>query len=192
MGEIITQLFLIQFFSNLAPTLMLIYIPLIAENLGAKSAIVGLVISIYYTTFLISGILFGRLSDLKEKKRYIIIGLGLSSLAFLSHLLIKNLPSLFIIRAFAGFAVGIFPAALFAYFYEKNTILGKFTATGSLGFAVGSIIAGIIAIYNTLFIVAAIIFIFIFILAIISLNQKQTMIKQPFWDFSIIKRNWRV
>ncbi|MCX7784760.1 MAG: MFS transporter [candidate division WOR-3 bacterium] len=186
------NLFLIQFLANLAPTLILIYIPLIAQSLGARPAKIGLVVSIYHTMVFIAGILFGRLSDLRGRKRYIVLGLGISAIAFFVHLLIKDLTTLFAFRAFAGFAVGMFPAALLTYAYEKNNTLGKFTAVGSLGWGVGSIVAGIIAVYYRLFILAGSIFFITFILAIFTLEKTPVRIKQEFFDFSVIKRNWRI
>lgn len=192
MNSAITNLFLIQFLANIAPTLILIYIPLIAQSFGAQPAKIGLVVATYHTMVFIAGLLFGRLSDLKDRKNYIVWGLGISALAFFAHFLITNLTRLFIIRAFAGFAVGMFPAALLTYAYEKNNTIGKFTAMGSLGWGVGSIIAGIIAVYYRLFILAGVIFFITFILAIFTLEKTPAIIKQEFFDFSVIKKNWRV
>ncbi|MEO0084512.1 MAG: MFS transporter [candidate division WOR-3 bacterium] len=182
----------IQFFANLAPTLVLIYIPLIAQSLSAKSFKVGLVVSIYNTMIFLAGAIFGRLSDLKGRKRFIVLGLGLSALAFWSHLLIKNLTSLFIIRAFTGFSLGIFPAALLTYAYEKNNMLGKFTSIGSLGWGIGSIIAGIIAVYYKLYLIAGALFFITFLIAIIALEKTTPQIRQMFFNLTVVKRNWRV
>ncbi len=192
MNSATTNLFLIQFLANIAPTLILIYIPLIAQSLGAQPAEIGLVVATYHTMVFIAGLLFGRLSDLSDRKNYIVWGLGISALAFFAHFFITNLTRLFIIRAFAGFAVGMFPAALLTYAYEKNNTIGKFTAMGSLGWGVGSIIAGIIAVYFRLFILAGVIFFITFILAIFTLEKTPAIIKQDFFDFSVIKKNWRV
>ena len=184
---------LIQFFANLAPTLILIYIPLIAQSMGAQPAKIGLVISTYNLMIFLAGLVFSRLCDLKGRKQFIVLGLGLSTVAFLSHLLIKNLPSLFAVRAFAGFSLGIYPAALLTYAYEKNNNnLGKFTAAGSLGWGIGSLLAGIIAVYYKLFIMSSIFFFITFIIALFSLKQNKSCIKQTFWDLTVVKRNWRI
>jgi len=188
----VAHLFVIQFFANLAPTLILIYVPLIAQSLGAQPAKIGLVISTYNLMIFIAGLLFSRLCDLKGRKQFIIFGLGLSTVAFLSHLLIKSIPSLFMVRAFAGFSLGIYPAALLTYAYERNNNLGKFTAAGSLGWGVGSLLAGIIAVYYKLFIMSSIFFFVTFIIAILSLKQSTSCLKQTFWDISVVKRNWRI
>jgi DHA1 family quinolone resistance protein-like MFS transporter len=187
------HLFLIQFFANLAPYLILIYIPLIAQSLGAHPIKIGLVISTYNLMIFIAGLIFSRLCDLKGRKQFIILGLGLSSVAFLTHLLIKNLPSLFAVRAFAGFALGIFPAALLTYAYEEHdNNLGKFTAAGSLGWGVGSILAGVIGVYFKLYILSSVFFFITFLIALFSLKQSTSCIQQTFWDLSVVKRNWRI
>lgn len=187
------SLTLIQFFANLAPYLVLIYIPLIAQNLGAKPFEIGLVIATYNLMIFLAGLIFSRLCDLKGRKQFIVLGLGLSTVAFLSHLLIKNLPTLFAVRAFAGFSLGIYPAALLTHAYEKNNSnLGKFTAAGSLGWGVGSLLAGIIAVYYKLYIMSSVLFFVTFLVALFSLKQSETCIKQTFWDLSVIKRNWRI
>lgn len=182
----------IQFFANLAPTLILIYIPLIAQSYGASPVKIGLVVSIYHAMIFVAGIIFGRLADLKGRKNFIILGLGLAAAAFIGHLFIRNIASLFIIRAFAGFAVGIFPAALLTYAYEKNNALGRFSSIGSLGWGIGSIIAGIVAVYHKLYILAGLFYLITFLLAIFTLEKTPVTIKQTFWDLSVIKKNWRI
>lgn len=187
-----SHLSLIQFLANLAPTLILIYIPIIAQDLRAQPAKIGLVVSTYHLFIFIAGLIFGRLSDLQGRKRFIVLGLGLSSIAFLSHLFIRNLQTLFLIRALAGFAVGMFPAALLVYAYENKHTLGRFTSIGSLGWGIGSILAGVIAIYYKLFVLASITFFITFIIAIFTLKRTETVIKQNLFDLTVLKRNWRV
>lgn len=187
-----THLSLIQFLANLAPTLILIYIPLIAKSYNAQPAKIGLVVSTYHSMVFVAGIIFGRLSDIQGRKQFIILGLGLSSIAFLSHLFIRNLSTLFLVRALAGFAVGMFPAALLVYAYENKHTLGRFTSIGSLGWGMGSILAGVIAVYYKLYILASITFFATFIIALVTLKRTETVIKQNLFDFTVLKRNWRI
>ncbi|MBS4015281.1 MAG: MFS transporter [Candidatus Latescibacteria bacterium] len=188
----INSLFAIQFLANLAPTLVLIYVPLIAQSYGAAPAKVGLVVATYHAMVFAAGLLFGRLADLRGRKNFIVLGLGLSTIAFTSHLLINDITSLFIIRAVAGFSIGIFPAALLTYAYEKNNTLGRFSAIGSLGWGIGSILAGIVAVYYRLFILAGLFYFVTFLLAIFRLQKTPAVVKQTFWDLSVIKKNWRI
>lgn len=188
----INNLFAIQFLANLAPTLILIYIPLIAQSFGAPPAKIGLVVSTYHTFVFIAGILFGRLADLKGRKNFIVMGLGLASAGFFCHLLIKDLSSLFLVRALAGFAAGMFPAALLTYAYENKNTLGKFSAIGSLGWGIGSILAGIIAVYYKLYILAGLAYFITFLMAIFSLQKTPPTVEQTFWNVSVIKKNWRI
>jgi MFS family permease len=188
----VTHLTLIQFFANLAPTLILIYIPLIAQSYGAQPSKIGLVVSTYHAMVFTAGIIFGRLSDIQGRRRFINWGLGLSCAAFISHLLIKDLSSLFLVRAFTGFAVGMFPAALLVYAYENNHTLGRFTSIGSLGWGVGSIIAGIVAVYYKLYILASVTFLMTFVIAVFTLKKSETVIKQSLFNLDVLKRNWRI
>ncbi len=185
-------LFAIQFFANLAPTLILIYIPLIAKSYGAPSVKIGLVVSVYHAMVFLAGLIFGRLADLHGRKKFIVIGLGLATAAFFGHLLIRDLLSLFVMRALAGFAIGMFPAALLTYAYEKKNTLGRFSSIGALGWGIGSILAGIVAVYYKLYILAGVFFLITFLLAIFRLEKTPAIIEQTFWDLSVVKKNWRI
>jgi MFS family permease len=189
---VFNHLFAIQFFANLAPTLILIYIPLIAQKYGAPPAKIGLVVSVYQAMIFVAGILFGRLADLKGRRQFIVLGMALSSAAFFSHLLIRDLTSLFAVRAFTGFAVGVFPAALLTYAYEKNNTLGRFSAIGSLGWGIGSILAGVIAVYYKLYIMAGLVYFITLLIAYYTLEKTEPKVKQAFLDMTVIKRNWRI
>ncbi|MCS7258676.1 MAG: MFS transporter [candidate division WOR-3 bacterium] len=182
----------IQALANFAPTLILIYIPLIAASLNARSSEIGLVISTYHAMIFLSGIIFGRLADLKGRKPFILLGLGLSSLAFLGHLLINNLSSLFLVRALAGFCLGMFPSALITYAYEKRNNLGVFSSLGSLGWGIGSVIAGLIGIYRRLYLFSALGFLLAFLIALFFLPASSVRLTQRFWDIKVLKKNWRV
>ncbi|MEO0131975.1 MAG: MFS transporter [candidate division WOR-3 bacterium] len=182
----------IQILANFSPTLILIYIPLIAQNLKAQPSAIGLVVATYHAMIFLAGIIFGRLADIKGRKPFILLGLGLSSLAFLAHLLINNLALLFIVRSVAGFCLGMFPSALITYAYERNNSLGLFSSLGSLGWGIGSVVAGIIGVYKRLYWLAAVGFFVAFMLAIISLPSSKIRLSQSFWDTRVIKRNWRI
>lgn len=184
--------YFIQFATNTAFVSVLIFIPLIAESYGANPAVVGTLVGIYNGMLFLSSIIFGRLADLKGGKIFILTGLLFSGIVFFAHRFALNLPSLFLIRAFAGFTIGMFPAAIFALVYKRSTNLGFFTAMGSLGWGVGSIVAGIIGAYQKLFLFSAMCFFSSFIIALFFLKQEHTYVKQPFFNVTLFRKNWKI
>ncbi|MEO0093761.1 MAG: MFS transporter [candidate division WOR-3 bacterium] len=184
--------YIIQFASSCAVVLVLIFIPLIAQSYGANPSTVGVLVATYQGMIFLSSALFGRWSDLKGRKRFVVLGLILAAIIFYAHRWAKNLPTLFLIRSLAGLAVGIFPAAIIAYVYEQNSKLGLFTGLGSLGWGVGAIFAGLIGDYQKLFTYSALLYFGSFLFALIFLKPTQRHIEQPFFHWQIIKRNWRV
>lgn len=184
--------YIIQFASSFAVVAVLIFIPLIAQSYGATPSVVGILVATYQGMIFLSSALFGRWSDLKGRKQFVVFGLFFASLVFFSHHWVKNIFSLFLIRGLAGLAVGIFPAAIIAYVYEQNSKLGLFTAIGSFGWGVGSIFAGLVGNYSRLFTSSALLYFGAFLFAIIFLKQTKRHIEQPFFSWHIIKRNWRV
>ncbi|MDD5529044.1 MAG: MFS transporter [bacterium] len=184
--------YFIQFATNVAFVSVLIFIPLIAKDCGANSATIGALVAAYNGMLFLSSALFGRLADLKGGKVFILIGLFFSAVVFFSHRFVFNVPSLFLIRCLAGFAIGMFPAAILAAVYRRNSNIGAFTASGSLGWTVGSIVAGVIAVYKNLFLFSAICFFVSFFVALLFLKQENVRIKQPFFDTALFKKNWRI
>jgi MFS family permease len=184
--------YIIQFASNFAVVSILIFIPLIAQSYGANSSTVGILVATYQGMIFLSSALFGRWSDLKGRKQFVVLGLFLASLVFFAHHFATNIYSLFFVRGLAGLAVGIFPAAIIAYVYEKNSKLGLFTAIGALGWGIGSVFAGVVGAYQTLFTYSALLFFGAFLFALVFLKQTKRHIDQPFFSWHIIKRNWRV
>ena len=157
---------LINFLAQISIASSLLFIPLFAKELGASDIEVGLITSFYSLAIFISSGIFGRISDLYSKKLVLISGLLLSSFSFFAQCLARDPVQLLAIRILVGFSIGIFPAALTAYAYRQNGKIGHFTSFGSLGWAFGQLIAGIIAIYCGIFILGALLFLFSFLITL--------------------------
>ncbi len=157
---------LINFLAQISIASSLLFIPLFAKELGANNVEIGLITSFYSLAIFISSGIFGRISDLYSKKLVLIFGLLLSSISFLSQCLARDPVQLLAIRILVGFSIGIFPAALTAYAYNRDGKIGYFTSFGSLGWAFGQLIAGIIAIYYGIFIFGAILFLLSFLIVL--------------------------
>jgi MFS family permease len=183
--------YFIQFAYNFSVVGPVMFVPLLAEQSGANPALVGVIVSVYQVMLFLSSAVFGRLADLKGHKLLIVIGLLLAAGVFLAHVWITSIPTLFLIRALGGLAVGIFPAAIVAYATRGEHNLGRFTSMGSLGWAIGSVVAGFLAIFSRVLLVAAAMYFIAFVVALLGLRETHERVKQPFFDVTVLKRNWR-
>ncbi|MEO0108326.1 MAG: MFS transporter [candidate division WOR-3 bacterium] len=183
---------LIQFLYSLAVVGPVIIVPLLASSLGASPATVGLVVATYQATLFGSSALFGRLADLRGHRRLILIGLLAAAGVQAIHVVARDLMTLLVVRALAGIAFGIFPAAVLAYATRENHNLGRFASLGALGWAVGSSLAGVLAVFNRVFLVSAGIYLASFLIALFFLRETHERLRQPFFDAALIRRNWRV
>jgi MFS family permease len=184
--------YLIQFGYNFAVVGPVMFVPLLADSFGATPATIGLAVATYQTALFLSSWLFGRLADLKGHKLFIVLGLLVAAPAFYVHRFISDVPGLFLIRALAGITVGIFPAAVVAYASRRTSNLGRFASFGSLGWGIGSIVVGAIAVYSHSFLLAGIVFLACAIVALFALQETKERVNQTLFDLQVLKRNWRV
>ncbi len=196
--------YIIHFLSSIALSSSLLFIPTLATELGGSESQIGLIIAAYALAMFISSYLFGRLSDTYSRQLFISLGLAVSAVVFLlqiladPHFAVSFLATpafLAVIRAAAGFSLGIFPAALMVYVYDSAGPLGRFAAVGALGWAVGTFTAGVIAefsSYYTIFISASLCLWAAFILSLTMKNVECPRLKVPFFPKDLLKRNWRV
>jgi len=122
-----------------------IFMPNYSQALGASSFEVGVIGTAYGVALLLSSYLFGRASDISGRRGFVLLGLALAAVAHAAQILAFDPLSLMLIRAFAGFAMGIFTPPLIAYTHDAGEKLGNLAAFGSLGWALGSLLAGIVA-----------------------------------------------
>ncbi len=142
----------IQLFTYAAVVLGIVFIPLLAVDVGASYFEVGLIVAAYNLTLFLSSYTFGRASDIYGRRLLLRLGLLISAFSFFLQIFADSILSLMLLRALVGFCIGIYPPVLTAYVYERKKSLGKFSAYGSLGWALGSFLAGVIALYDQIFI----------------------------------------
>ena len=191
----------ITMLSNLALSASFLFIPNLAEELGASEAHIGVIGATYGFAAFISSYLFGRASDVYGRRFFIHLGLGVSTLTFFLQVLTD--PSfvaplwadpllLALARGLAGFSVGMFPAALTAYVYESKDPLGRFTSFGSLGWAIGNFVAGLIAMYWGAFLLSSICLLMAFLVSLTMPSVAGPHIRVPFFPWKLVKKNWHV
>jgi len=105
-------------------------LPVYASNLGASGVYIGLIFGAFSIsrTFLLP--YFGRQSDKKGRKPYIIIGLFAYTVVSLAFILSNSVESLIAIRFLQGIASAMIMPAVQAY-------VGDITPSGKEGFTMG-------------------------------------------------------
>jgi len=170
----------------------IVFIPLYAQELGASYLEVGIVGLSYGMAYFLASLFFGWQSDKYGRVKFIKIGLGIGSVAFFLQALANNLPYLTVVRAFCGFSLGVSSAALIAYAFETEGVVGKFTSYGALGLVAGSAAAAIIKEYSYLFTLSALMCLVAFILSLRlkeQATQRKALIAHP---GQVTLRNWRL
>ncbi|MFQ6105947.1 MAG: MFS transporter, partial [Candidatus Hydrothermarchaeaceae archaeon] len=196
---------LIQFLSSAAVMMSAVFIPVFAAQIGASLAEIGMIGASYGVAIFFSSYIFGRASDMRDRRIFLTTGLLLSCVTFFLQALAWSPLPLMVIRGLAGFSLGIFTAPLIAYTFESGVKLGMFSSYGSLGWAFGAILAGIIAQYSesyahinalipfwSVFIISSMLFAISYIVSAKLPKVKMKTVKVSLFPAELIKRNMRV
>lgn len=123
-------------------------LPIYAEGMGATGLWIGLIFSGFSITRAIFMPLFGRLSDVKGRRIFLLSGLFLYSVLSLGYIWAWNTISLFAIRLAHGVAAGmVIPIAQAAVGDiapkgEEGRWMGYFNASFFMGFGIGPLLGG--------------------------------------------------
>lgn len=121
------------------------YLALLMKEDGVSDTEIGLLAIPFSLSLMISNSLSGRLSDYRGRKQFILIGLILSSFSTSFFVFPLNLWTYFLARIFNGIALGIFPSSLIGLASDNNVKLGWLSSFGSIGWAFGGLVGGILA-----------------------------------------------
>jgi len=135
--------------------------------------------------------IFSRLSDIYGRKKFLFLGLIASAISFPLQAFASTPFQLLLARVLVGFCTVIFPTALIAHIYDLNKKIGKFMAFGSLGWAIGQFLAGLIALYWKIFFLGSFFFILAFLLAL-KMEIPKVSFPVPLIPLKIIKNNFLV
>jgi MFS family permease len=118
----------IQLFVNSAIMMSNLFIPILAHSLGASGTEIGIIGAANGAALFISTFIFSKAADLFPPKRLLYAGFLSSAGAFFLQVFAFDPLSLALIRALAGFSVGIYPAVLMLYVYNLKRSIGKFAS----------------------------------------------------------------
>ncbi|HTY82054.1 MAG TPA: MFS transporter [Dehalococcoidales bacterium] len=184
----------INFFNNAAVETSNVYMALYARSVGSSNFQVGLIGAALGVTFVISSLIFGRLSDMYGRVNFIRIGLLLTAVSFFSQALAHSPWTLLAARSFVGFAGGVMTSAIMAYTWENQKQIGNFISYGALGWMVGAMLAALIKVYSSIFIFSAVMAFIAFLLSFLIREQAETAVRMRVSAFPIklFTSNWKV
>jgi MFS transporter, DHA1 family, multidrug resistance protein len=153
MRKIFPPLAFAMFSSNLGMGIVAPLLSIYARDMGATSFWIGLVMSSYALANIVSTPLFGRISDGKGRKIFILIGLLVYSLISLGYLFAHVLPVLCLVRFLHGSAGGMVMPIASAYIGDnapkgqEGKWMGYASAAFFGGFGVGPFLGGVMSQY---------------------------------------------
>ncbi|UCG90193.1 MAG: MFS transporter [Candidatus Heimdallarchaeota archaeon] len=138
---------IIQFLANLATLSVFTYIPYYGNEIGLSDPEIAFAAFLYGVVAFSSGVLSGRLSDLIGKRKiFVIIGSIAAAITIFGQIIPYKFEFI-LFRALSGIGLGMFAPALVALVSDKGEKIGNFSAYGSLGWAVGVLVSGVIGLY---------------------------------------------
>jgi MFS family permease len=125
-------------------------LPLVAKDLGATGAWLGLSFSAFAVSQGMSTLLLGRLSDNWGRRPFIVIGFLVYGISAVGYATAEGFEEIIAARFIAGFGTAaVFPIAM-AYIGEmadegrEGTWMGTFNVANFVGFGAGPLIGGVI------------------------------------------------
>src|SRR4030042_312885 len=182
----------INLFSNCAVETSNVFIALYARDLGSSDLQVGFIAAATGIAFLVSSLLFGRLSDIHGRMKFIRIGLGFTALSYLSQILAYSPMTLLAARGFFGLCIGINSSVLMAYTYENQKQIGSFISYGALGWLIGAVTAAIVKKYEALFIISAAVAFIAFLISFLLKEKATSHIQVARFPVALIKADYKI
>jgi predicted MFS family arabinose efflux permease len=168
------------------------FIPLLAEEMGATYTQVGIIMSVYGACLFFSSYIFSKAADAWNIKKLLLFGLACSAVAYFLQIYAYDPLSLALLRGLLGICVGMYPATFIMHIYGLKRSIGKFSSFGALGWAFGFFGAGLIEDFDLIFIVSSFMVILSLIIACRMPEVQLDKIKVNYFSFSTIKNNWSI
>jgi DHA2 family metal-tetracycline-proton antiporter-like MFS transporter len=142
------------FFAVLNETVFNVSTPKIAEQFHLQPTEVSWVVTTFIITFGLGQVIFGKLADIYDLRRLIVIGILTYAAASLIGLLLQAwYPLVIVSRAIQGAGASAIPALTMIivgrYFTpeQRGKLFGLFTSTASFAVGVGPVIGGYVSAY---------------------------------------------
>jgi MFS family permease len=183
-----------NFFGNAAYETSNVYLALYARSIGSSDLQVGYIAAATGIALLLSSFIFGRLSDIHGRVKFIRAGLGLTSISYIFQLLAYDPWTLLAARSFFGFCIGINMSVMMAYTYEQQKQIGSFIAYGALGWLVGAMLAAMVKEFENLFVISAAVALVPFLMSFLLKEDRAsvTPIRVAAFPFRLIKENYQI
>lgn len=165
---------------------------MLRDEMGANTMEIGLITASFNLALFLSSFIFGRASDVHGRRLYLQAGLILTSISLFLLLFVDSKESVAVVRVMIGLCSGIYPSALLSYVYETEGKIGRFTAFGSLGFGIGTFIAGVLAIYYEIFFASGVMLLLAYLISTRLVFKGEKVHKVPLFPLAIIKHNFPV
>lgn len=182
----------INLLSNCAVETSNVFIALYAKSINSSNLQVGFIAAAAGIAFLVSSLLFGRLSDSYGRLTFIRVGLGFTAISYLSQILAHSPMTLLAARGFVGFAIGINSSVIMAYTYENQKQIGSFISYGALGWLLGAVTAAIVKNYTALFIISASVAFIAFLISFLLKEKVISHIRVARFPVNLIKADYRI
>lgn len=144
----------VLFFAVLNETVFSVSTPKISEQFQLQPSEVSWVITIFIITFGIGQVIFGKLGDMYDLRRLILIGIVIYNMASILGIILQSwYPLVIINRAIQGIGASAIPALVMVivarYFTpaQRGKLFGLFTSTVSFAIAMGPVIGGYVSSY---------------------------------------------
>jgi len=183
----------IQLLSSAGLSSAALLIPnMLRDELGANTVEIGLITASFNLALFLSSYIFGRASDVHGRKLYLQSGLVLTGIALFLLVFADSKGSIAVVRILIGLCAGIYPSALLTYVYEMEGKIGKFTAYGSLGVAIGNFVAGMVAIYYGIFLISALMLLAAYLISTKLTFGNERVHKVPLFPAAMIRHNFPI
>ncbi|OGO07410.1 MAG: hypothetical protein A2Y92_02385 [Chloroflexi bacterium RBG_13_57_8] len=153
---------------------------------------VGYIAAAAGIAFLVSSLVFGRLSDMHGRMRYIRLGLLLTAISYLTQIFAGSPVALMAARGSVGFALGINSSVIMAYTYENQRQVGSFISYGALGWLIGALTALVVKDYTALFIISAIVAFAAFLVSLLLVEKATGHMQVARFPVALIKADYRI
>ncbi len=184
----------INLLAGAAGSASIIFIPLYARQYGATNDQIGFIVAAFNGFVFFASFVFGRAADVYGVRRFLRAGLALSAVAAAVQIVALDPLTIGLSRAFLGFTSGMFPAALLAYAKTEDRLIGRFAALGALGWAVGTLAAGVLdfvlpALIWPVFALSSALYLAGFFMAGTSPAETGVRMRIPFVPVAVLRRN---